>query len=128
MCSTLNQHCIFKVVQPIQQFCHNQHHSIYDPTWWWTPVKWLIIYYDLCNHPIIVRCNFLKNQKIGHICIRFFIYDWTLTGMTLVYSYFVYNYIPRIPSMVVALEIDLTIIFTMCIPTYVFLHEYFFLL
>jgi hypothetical protein len=66
----------------------------HDLTLWWTRVQRLIIYRDLCNHPIIVHYNLSKDQKPGLVCIRFFIYDWTLTSITSIYSHRIHNHIP----------------------------------
>jgi len=49
----------------------------------------------LCNHPIMVRQNLSKDKKnFGLVYIRFFIYDWILTGMNLIHSYQIHNHIP----------------------------------
>jgi len=77
----------------ILQLCHNRPHSTHDLTLWWTPLQRLIIYCDLWNHSIMVRHNLSKIKKLVHVCIRFFIYDWTLTSMTLIYSHRIYNHV-----------------------------------
>jgi hypothetical protein len=45
----------------IWQFYHNRPHSTHDLTWWWTHVQRPIIYYDFCNHHIMVCQNLLKD-------------------------------------------------------------------
>jgi hypothetical protein len=128
----------------IRQFCYNWSHSTYDPTWWWTPMQRLIIYCDLCNHPIMVHWNLSKDKKKpSRVCIRFFIYDWTLTNMTLIHSHHIFNHILiRItiviynsmhvasirnwPNHPLYYDIVKNIWFSVCIPIYLFLHELFF--
>jgi len=132
-----------KCLSLIRQFFCNLPHSTHYLTWWWTIVQWMIIYSDLCTHPIIVCHNISKDKKKpSSFCIWFFIYDWTFICITLIYSHLIYNHIPiRIiiviyNSMHVARtrswpnhhfyhDLVRNIWFSVSKPTQVFLHELF---